>query len=40
VWVNCAAAPAPLPEGLVVELATAETDDGLPPDAAAVLRPR
>jgi alpha-glucosidase len=40
VWVNFAAAPAPLPEGLVVELATAETDDGLPPDAAAVLRPR
>jgi alpha-glucosidase len=40
VWVNFAAAPAPLPEGWVVELATAETDDGLPPDAAAVLRPR
>ncbi len=40
VWVNFAAAPAALPEGWVVELATAGTGDGLPPDAAAVLRPR
>ena len=28
-----------LPEGWVVELATADAGDGLPPDAAAVLRP-
>ena len=39
VWVNFAGAPAALPEGWVVELATADTGDGLPPDAAAVLRP-
>ena len=34
------ARPAALPEGWVVELATADTGDGLPPDAAAALRPR
>ena len=38
VWVNFAGAPAALPEGWVVELATADAGDGLPPDAAAVLR--
>ena len=40
VWVNFAGAGVGLPEGWVVELATAPTGDGLPPDAAAVLRPR
>jgi alpha-glucosidase len=40
VWVNFADAPAALPDGWVVQLATADTGDGLPPDAAAVLRPR
>ena len=39
VWVNFAGAPVALPEGWVVELATAGAGDGLPPDAAAVLRP-
>ena len=39
VWVNFAGAPAALPNGWAVELATADTGDGLPPDAAAVLRP-
>ncbi|HSS57685.1 MAG TPA: hypothetical protein VLK59_06735 [Solirubrobacteraceae bacterium] len=38
-WVNFAGAPAALPEGWIVELATADTGDGLAPDAAAVLRP-
>ncbi len=40
VWVNFAGAGVGLPEGWVVELATAPTGDGLPSDAAAVLRPR
>ena len=40
VWVNFAGAPATLPEGWVVELATADTGSALPPDAAAVLGPR
>jgi alpha-glucosidase len=39
VWINFATAPAALPEGWVAELATADAGDGLPPDAAAVLRP-
>jgi len=40
VWVNFARAPAVLPDGWIVELATAGTGAGLPPDSAAVLRPR
>ena len=40
VWVNFGGAPAALPEGWVVDLATADAGHGLPPDAAAVLRPR
>ena len=40
VWVNFAPARVALPEDWVVELATADAGDGLPPDAAAVLRPR
>jgi hypothetical protein len=41
VWVNFAGAPAALPEGWAVELATAATAGGeLPPDAAVVLGPR
>jgi alpha-glucosidase len=40
VWVNFAGAAVALPEGWVVELATAPTGDSLPADAAAVLRAR
>ena len=40
VWVNFAGAPVALPEGWVVELATAPTGDSLPADAAGVLRAR
>ena len=40
VWVNFDGAPAALPEGWIVELATAATDGGLPADAAAILRAR
>ena len=40
VWVNFGGAPAALPDGWVVDLATADAGHGLPPDAAAVLRPR
>ena len=40
VWVNFGVAPVALPEGWVVALATVGTGDGLPPDAAAVLRAR
>jgi alpha-glucosidase len=40
VWVNFGATPAALPEGWVVELATAGSGGELPPDGAAVLRPR
>jgi alpha-glucosidase len=40
VWVNFAGAPAALPEGWVVDLATADAGGGeLAPDTAAVLRP-
>ena len=39
VWINFAGAAVALPEDWVVELATAPTGGGLPPDAAAVLRP-
>ena len=39
VWVNFGAEPVALPAGWVVELATADAGDGLPPDAATVLRP-
>ena len=40
VWINFAGAAVALPAGWVVELATAPTGAGLPPDAAAVLQPR
>jgi alpha-glucosidase len=40
VWVNFGATPAALPEGWVAELATAGSGGELPPDGAAVLRPR
>jgi alpha-glucosidase len=40
VWINFGAAPAALPEGWLVDLATAGDAGALPPDAAAVLRPR
>jgi alpha-glucosidase len=40
VWVNFGPEAVAVPEGWVVELATAGVGDGLPVDAAAVLRPR
>ena len=39
VWVNFGGETVALPAGWVVEMATADAGDGLPPDAAAVLRP-
>jgi hypothetical protein len=40
VWVNFAGAPAALPDGWAVELASAGATAELPPDAAAILRAR
>jgi alpha-glucosidase len=40
VWVNFGSEPVALPEEWVVELATANAGDGLPPDAAAILQAR
>jgi len=40
VWVNFGTEPVALPGGWALDLATAETGHGLPPDAAAILRPR
>jgi alpha-glucosidase len=40
VWVNFAGAPAALPDGWSVELASAGATAELPPDAAAILRAR